>query len=182
MAATKVDYWYALAVVSGHERKVRQRILDRLKRAGLTTPDLEILCPDEEITIGRGTSDQKTVHRLTLPGYMLIRCRHLTPARIASIKGVSGVLSFLGGSDNPQPLRGREIENLLGQEHQSPRRREGGPLWKVGQNVVIIEGPLSEFTGTIGDIDSRQEHATVLVEIFGRQTPAQVDFRHLRAA
>jgi transcriptional antiterminator NusG len=179
--APSLDRWYALAVVSGRERKVRERILDRLRIGRLDSSDLELICPEEEIVVVRGASDQKPSRRMTLPGYILLSCRRLTPDRVAAIRGTTDVLGFLGGDDSPSAMRESEVDALLGSQ-QTGAKRLSRRAWTVGQGVTIIAGPLTDFTGTIDELDEGRQTATISVEIFGRQTPAQVAFDQLRAA
>jgi len=174
--------WYALAVVAGRERATRTRILDRLERAGMKTDDLTIVCPDEEVIVDRGTPERHVERKLTLPGYLLLSVRHLSETMIVTITNVNGVMSFLGGDDDPKPLSQKEVDHMLGTVAGTPARRRSGPVWAIGQNVQITEGPLADFIGTISSVNESQETATVEVEIFGRQTPAQVSYRNLRAA
>lgn len=176
-----LEHWYALSVVAGREKSIRKRILERLDKANLTSPDLILICPDEEVILARGTSEQQRTRRLTLPGYILMSCRHLTTSRIVSIKGTAGVLGFLGGNEKPKPLPETEVDHILGHAHYTAAGRRAENAWQKGQEVTIIEGPMSDFSGTIEKIDQRHNVATVLIEIFGRQTSVQVPGHQLRA-
>jgi transcriptional antiterminator NusG len=181
LASPTLDRWYALAVIAGRERSIRTKILDRLERANLVKADLEIICPDEEVIIDRGTPERHIERKMTLPGYMLVRCRHLSTARIASITGVTGVMHFLGGDENPKPLTRAEVEHILGNEQKpGTPKRAAEPMWSIDQQVTITDGPLADFAGIITSINPSKQTAVVAVEIFGRATPAEVPFRNLR--
>jgi transcriptional antiterminator NusG len=175
---------YALAVVAGRERATRERILERLERAGMDTTNLVITCPDEEVIVDKGTPERHVERKLTLPGYLLISARKLSETMIVTIANVNGVMSFLGGDDNPKPLSHQEVEHMMGSTGTgtSSTTRHAGPTWQIGQEVQVTEGPLSDFRGAISGINEGQDTATVDIEIFGRQTPTQVPFRHLRKA
>jgi transcriptional antiterminator NusG len=183
LASPTLDRGYALAVVSGRERSIRAKILDRLERAGLVGADLEIICPDEEIVVDRGTPERHVTRKMTLPGYILVRCRNLTDARVASIKGVTGVLQFLGGDERPRPLKPTEVEHILGTAQKpGAAKRLSEPMWNVDQEVTITAGPLENFSGRITSINASKQTAVIALEIFGRITPAEVQFRNLRRA
>jgi transcriptional antiterminator NusG len=166
--------WYALAVTPGREAKVRQTILNRLEKRGIKIPALALICPEEEVIVGR---DRTRKMRMKLPGYILLHCRRLEPEAINQISMASGVLEFLGGNDHPTPLPSDQVDKMIGVS-KAPTPTKA--LYNVGDQVTIIDGPFSDFTATITDLNHEQLSAKVEIEIFGRQTPAQVSLHQIR--
>lgn len=172
-----LERWYALAVITPRERKIKGQIEDKLRRAGLD--NIEIICPEEDVVVDGGPGkDRQTVKRLTIPGYLLIRGRRLSPDQLLMIRRIGGVLGWMGGDESPTPLGPNELDRILGQRPQ--QRIAGRSAFSVDDEVVVIEGPLADFRGSIKEINEGKQEATVEVEIFGRTTPAQVPFASLR--
>lgn len=175
--------WYALAVNAGQEKKIRERILHRLERSNQTVRGLAIVAPEEEVLVRTRTEVQKK-RQMSMPGYLLLCSPEIDESALHTIGRVKGVLGFLGGNDQPTPLPAREVEKILGTAggSGSPSSLKKQSLFEAGDMVTIIEGPLSDFTGKIIDLDIEKESARVEVEIFGRQTPSTVSLSSLRRA
>jgi transcriptional antiterminator NusG len=178
--ATSLDRWYALAVKAGQERSILRKLVERLEKAGQLTSDLEFVCPDEEVVEKPGTAERQVVRRQTLPGYILVRCRNLRPATVGTIMRVTGVMDFLGGAENPTQLRGSEVAAMLKVKTQPGETRAPKIAFEAGQTVTITQGPLTDFSGEIVSVNASAQTVQVVVEIFGRKTPAQVSFLDLR--
>lgn len=176
-----LERWYALAVISGRERKARSQIQEKLRRAGLESRHLQIICPDEEVLVQTPGGERESRRRLTLPGYLLIGGRSLGADLLLLMRSVPNTLGFLGGDDHPTPLRPTEIDKML-----SRRAADGKVALKVqfseGDEVRIVEGPMSDFTGRLTEVSVSRQTGTVEVEIFGRATPVQVSFAQMRKA
>lgn len=174
--------WYALAVNSGQEKRIRERILDRLERAKISVPGLSIMAPEEEIVVRVGAQAERK-RRMAMPGYLLLySSREVPKAAFPEIERVRGVLQFLGQDDNPLPLPQSEVEKILGGDTGSPVSQKSSSLFSAGDEVQILDGPMTEFTGTIVQVDETKEEAKIEVEIFGRATKATVPLRSLRLA
>ena len=171
------EKWYALAVVSGSERKISREIgtrLDRAKHKGIT-----LVCPDEEVVLDKGTDERRTIRRLSLPGYLLVHGRHIDNAALTIIRRSPGVLGFLGGDEEkPNPLPLEDVERILGLPKQQGEERRS--VFAVGDQVRIIEGPMSDFEGAVSSVNESQDTAVVELEIFGRVTPSTLPFRILK--
>jgi transcriptional antiterminator NusG len=179
MAVETINRWYALAVTAGRERKIRERIIDRLERRKAPARGLQIICPEEEVVIISG-SERQTKKRLTLPGYLLVSTPSLADQTVATMISVAGVLGFLGGDERPTPLGPGEVDRMLGRDTgRGPLKKA---LFSVGDRVEITEGPLIGFPAMIISLDEARDKAEVEVEIFGRQTPASVTLHQLRPA
>jgi transcriptional antiterminator NusG len=173
--------WYALAVIAGQEKKTRERILDRLERRNQSVRGLSIIAPEEEVTVRIG-NEPKRKRQMAMPGYLLLYSSRIPDESLQTIARVKGVLGFLGGNEKPTPLPPREVEQIIGADvpGDQPLRRSNESLFAVGDVVTIVEGPLSDFSGSILEISTEREEAKVAVEIFGRQTPSAVPLRSLR--
>lgn len=173
--------WYALAVNSGQEKRIRERIIERLERNKISVPGLSIMAPEEEIVLRSGGKEPTRKRRMAMPGYLLLHCSRSIPDKaFPEIERVRGVLSFLGQEDNPLPLPPAEVEKILGTDSSTPIKAQSKSLFQPGDEVQILDGPMTEFMGKIIQVDDSKEEAKIEVEIFGRSTPTTVPLRSLR--
>ena len=168
--------WYVLAVTAGREQKVKKTILNRLERRAVTVIDLELVCPEEEVIVSDGKVREKKM-KLQLPGYILLKCRNLNTDGINTITSAAGVMGFLGPDDKPTKLPHAQVLKMLG-ESGNVRRIES--LFTEGDEVTITEGPFSDFSAKITEVNMDAENVHVNIEIFGRVTPAQVSLHHIK--
>lgn len=172
--------WYVLAVQAGQEKRVRQRVLERLGKYKKSVPGLEIVAPEEDVLIRSGSETQRK-RRMSLPGYLLLRSRVIPDESLVIIARAPGVIGFLGGNDNPSPVPEREILKILGsQGGEVQKQRES--IFSKGDSVMITEGPLADFAGSVLEIFPDRDEAQVEIEIFGRSTPSTVPLSSLRPA
>ncbi len=169
--------WYVLRVISGQEEKIRRALEHERKYAPWGHHLLQVFVPKEKIyTQRQGKKIRK--ERNIMPGYMFIEVDELTPEMIADINRLPNVISFLtDAAGNPQPLDKEEINRLLGKAHEleeSPEKLE--LTFYKGESVKIIDGPFQDFVGTIDEIIEDKKKLRVIVPIFGRNTPVEVDF------
>jgi len=164
--------WYAIHVLSGHENKVKAYIENEAMHAGLSERIEKILIPQEEITEMR--DGKKRVRRkIMFPGYMLVRMifdkqtRHL-------VLNTPGVTNFVGRKDEPVPLMQEEAERILGKA-EGLKDRSNVPF-HVGDPIKVVDGPFTDFTGFVEDVNSEKSKVRVMVSIFGRATPVELDF------
>lgn len=174
-----IGNWYALAVNSGSEKKIRDRILDRLEREKIDARGLTIVCPEEEVVFTQANGQRRTKRRMAMPGYMLLHARRLDKRALATIGRVRGVLQFLGPDGDPTPLRIEEVDQILGGEGGS-RSVASNPAFEAGDEVSVTAGPFSGFSGKVLEINESKGTARIEIEIFGRSTPAEVELRALR--
>jgi len=164
--------WYVLHTYSGHEKKVAEAIKQRAESMHLEDKILEMLIPTQEkIQIRRGK--KQTVREKIFPGYLMIRMI-LTDESWLAARTTQGVTGFVGIANKPTPLPENEVKTI--QKYIS----QGAPSYKasfsVGEAVKIVEGPFTDFLGTVESIDEEKGKVTVLVSIFGRETPVELDF------
>lgn len=166
--------WYAIHVLSGHERKVKAYLENEAAALGLSDRLAGVLIPSEEVTEMR--EGKKRVRNKTFfPGYMLVEMvldkdtQHL-------ILNTPGITNFVGPKNKPQPLRQDEIDRILGRVQESRSKEIVSVPFKVGDPVRVTDGPFLDFTGFVEEINEEKKKAKVMVSIFGRSTPVELDF------
>jgi transcriptional antiterminator NusG len=177
--------WYAIQTYAGHENKVRTLILNRIsEEEGDSVEDKEIqevLVPTHEVVEVKGGKKVSKTKRL-YPGYVLVKMV-LNERTLHEINNIQGVIKFVGGGAMPQALREDEINKILGIETAAPvegvEEEEKIPFY-VGQSVEVSEGPFSDFTGTIEQIDHEKGKVKVQVSLFGRSTTIELDYTQLK--
>lgn len=169
--------WYSLRVISGKERKIKERIDMELQRNGWKDFISQVLVPTEKVYKIR--NGKKVVsERNILPGYILIEAdpERLSGEVVQVIANVPNVINFLGGNV-PAPMRQAEANRLLGKVDES--QDAGESLMEpfiIGETVKIIDGPFSEFVGDIQEVNEEKKKLKVIVKIFGRGTEVELNF------
>lgn len=166
--------WYVIHTYAGHEQKVKQALEAAARRRGLEDKIGRVLIPTEEVTeIKKGK--RKTTTKQLFPSYLMIEM-DLTDEVWNVVSTTPGVTSFLGTRRKPQPMRESEANRLIARIEGDKRQ---GPVvipYRLGETVKIVDGPFSGFTGVIEHIDSEHGKVRVMVTIFGRTTPVELDF------
>lgn len=169
--------WYSLRVISGKERKIKERIELEILRSGWKEVISQVLVPTEKVYKIR--NGKKVIsERNILPGYILIEATggKLSGEMINSIVNVPNVIHFLGKS-NPIPMRSSEANRMLGKVDESQDAGEALiEPYIVGETVKIIDGPFSEFVGDIQEVNEEKKKLKVIVKIFGRGTEVELNF------
>ena len=168
--------WYVVRAISGKEKKVRDYIEHEIKAADLEDYVKQILIPTEKVyQIRNGKKISK--ERSFFPGYILIEAA-LVGEVPHVIKNVTGVIGFLGDKkNNPVPLRPAEVNRILGKVDELAESEEEMNIpYVVGETVKVIDGPFNSFSGIIEDIDEVKKKLKVMVKIFGRKTPLELNF------
>ena len=168
--------WYTLRVISGKEKKIKEAILSEVSNASLGEQIKDILVPTENIVEMRD-GKKKVKEKVFFPGYMLVNIDMNKNTRFL-LENVNGVISFVGPKGNPQPLKPEEAQRFLG-EYDG----EGGPIktteaapYKVGDSVKVMDGPFMDFSGLVQEVNHDKQKLKVMVSIFGRQTPVELDY------
>lgn len=169
--------WYALLTTPGHENKVKTDIMQRLANAGRSSHVREIAVPTQQVTEVRDGKKVVKEQRI-LPGYLLVQCA--LPLVHSDLKATKGVRGFAGPGGEPSALMQIEVDRMLGRGAKGAVAKKSAPAFEVGETVRITEGPLADFSGEISEVDNKADKLTVLVPIFGRTTPAEVSFAHVR--
>ncbi len=168
--------WYVVHTYSGHENKVAETLKQRAETLNLTDKIIAVLIPTQEkIQIKRG--QRKTVNEKIFPGYMLVQME-LTDDSWLAVRTTQGVTGFVGIGNKPSALPKHEVEAI------KKYMTQAAPQYKAdyveGEAVRIVDGPFNDFLGTVQSIDEKKGKVNVLVNIFGRETPVEVDFLQLK--
>ena len=169
--------WFVLNAQSGHEKKVRTNILTRLKNLHLEDKVYDVVIPTDEVVEIRN-GKKVNVEKKTFPGYVLVRM-DLDDETWYQIRNTPSVIGFVGSGKMPQSLSRREIERILGSNEEVEVKKESPkfkPDFEVGETVRVTTGPFADFNGIIEEINLDQSKVTVLVNIFGRETPVELGF------
>lgn len=169
--------WYALQTNAGHENKVRTDLLQHLSNQGKSRHVKDIIAPTERITEVRDGQKVTREARL-MPGYLLMLAD--LPLVYSIVKSTRGVRAFVGPGGEPSPLTQEEADRMLGRATAATTVKETAVQFAAGDVVRITAGPLADFTGEVSEVDPRSQKLTVLVAIFGRTTPAEVDWSQVR--
>src|SRR3989338_903343 len=164
--------WYVVHTYSGHEAHTAATLKQRAESMGLTDQIFEVLIPTQEkIKIAKGK--KSTINEKIFPGYMLIRML-VTDASWLAVRTTQGVTGFIGIGNNPTPLPKSEVETIKAYSQQAAPKFQS--TFSVGEAVRVSDGPFSDMLGTVNKIDEEKGKLTVLVSIFGRETPVELDF------
>lgn len=166
--------WYAIHVLSGHERKVKAYLENEIDRLGFQERIPKILIPSEEVTEMRD-GKRKVKNKVFFPGYMLVEMV-LDKETQHVIVNTPGVTNFVGPKNQPEPLRREEIDRILGRVEESATQEVVDVPFRLGDPIKVIDGPFSEFTGFVEEINREKKKVKVMVSIFGRSTPVELDF------
>ena len=174
--------WYVLHTQSGYENKVRQNIEARRASMNMESRIHEVVIPMEDVVEFK-QGKKVVVQKKVFPGYLLIRCS-LNDDSWYVIRNTPGVTGFVGAGNKPQPLPRKDVENFLGtgeevdSEQPTPTKRTSGPVhgYEINETVRGTEGPFAAFSGEIVEINEDQLKVKVLVNIFGRETPVELEF------
>ena len=174
--------WYVVHVYSGHENKVEKQIRKLIESNELTDYVFDIKIPSEEIAEIKDGKKKLTTKKF-LPGYILVEmdlANNRWKEVCAHIRRIQGVTGFVGYSANqkPQPISQEEARTILQKAGEIKAEKVVNPrqAFSTGESIRIIDGPFDTFTGTIEEINAEKGKLRVMVGIFGRSTPVEVDF------
>jgi transcriptional antiterminator NusG len=165
-------HWYVIHTYSGYENKVKANLEHRIESMGVEDQIFQVLVPmEEEIEIKNG--QRQTVNKKVFPGYVLVEMA-MSDESWYVVRNTPGVTSFVGSGNRPTPLMESEVKKILKQMGVE------APKFKVqfqkGQSVRVKDGPFAEFIGTVDEVNPERNKVKVLVSIFGRETPVELDF------
>ncbi|HEU4492541.1 MAG TPA: transcription termination/antitermination protein NusG [Rubrobacteraceae bacterium] len=171
--------WYVVNTYSGHENKVRTTMERRIESLGLGRYFGEIRIPTESVIEIKNGKKVPTIQR-QFPGYILINM-DMNENTWQLVRQTPGVTQIVGSGDRPTPLSRAEVERLLhpGEAAEQREKVKTTVDYQIGETVKVIAGPLSDFTGSISDINVDQSRLKVLVSIFGRETPVELSFNQV---
>jgi len=166
-------HWYVLHALAGHENKVKVYIETQAPLIGLGELVGNVVVPTED-TIEMKDGKKKTTKRKFLPSYVLIEME-LTGETQYFINSVPGVTNFVGPGRKPERLKQSEVDRILGQISSSQEREVPAMKFNINDKVKVIDGPFTDFSGVVEEINPLKSKVKVAVSIFGRPTPVELD-------
>lgn len=169
--------WFVVHTQSGYEKKVKSNLEARTQSMNMEARIYEVVIPMEDFVEFKGGKKQ-VVQKKVFPGYLLVRCR-LDDDSWYVIRNTPGITGFVGQGSKPTPLRRKDVETFLAvkPEGDEPAKRQKPRLeYEEGETVRVKEGPFADFSGEIIEINEEQLKVKVLVNIFGRETPVELEF------
>ncbi len=165
-------HWFVVHTYSGYEERVRQNLEQRIKFMDAGDKISQIVIPtEEEIEVRNG--QRRTVTKKILPGYILIQMK-MTDQSWNIVRNTPGVTGFVGSGNKPTPLKEEEVDLILKQmAAEAPRVKVG---FRKGQSIRVTDGPFIDFVGVVDEINLGKGKVTVLLSLFGRETPVELDF------
>ena len=175
--AAQETKWYVLRVISGKEKKVKEYLDKEVKISGWSQSILQVLCPIEKIF--KVIAGKKVLReKILFPGYLMLEAADgkLHDTMIQTIKNVTGVIHFLG-KDHPTSLRKSEVNKMFGKMDEVSEQGIGyAEPYIVGETVKIVDGPFNDFNGTVEEVNEEKKKLKVVVKIFGRATPVELNY------
>ncbi len=164
--------WYAIHTYSGYEERVKKNLDQRVKSLGAEDEIYQVVIPtEEEVEIKSG--QKRTVQKKILPGYILVEIK-MTDRSWAIVRNTPGVTGFVGSGGKPVPLLDHEVDQILKQMRaEVPKVKVG---FKQGQSVRVTDGPFTDFVGVVDEVGMEKGKVKVLLSLFGRETPVELDF------
>jgi len=170
--------WYVVHTYAGYENKVKSNLESRIASMNMEDRIFECVIPMEDVIEFKG-GKRVTVQKKVFPGYLLVRCE-LDDDSWRVVRNTPGVTGFVGLGAKPTPLSRKEVESILQVQPEGTegRTRKAKPraMFEVGETVRVREGPFADFSGSIAEINEDQMKLKVLVNIFGRETPVELEF------
>lgn len=169
-------HWYVINTYSGHENKVKQNLEHRIHSMNQGSNVRDVVVPTEQITEVKD-GQQVQVEKRTMPGYVLVQMQ-MTDESWGVVKNTPGVTGFVGSRTDPVPLPKSEVDRMLNRETAERPRTQA--QFAIGESVKVISGPLADFSGEIAEINDDSQKLKVLVSIFGRETPVEVNYDQVK--
>ena len=166
--------WYIVHVYSGHEQKVKIALEEQVQASRYPEKFGEILIPTENV-VELVNGKKKESSRKFYPGYILVRM-HLDDETWHIVNSTQKVTGFLGGKNKPAPISDREAKSIIDKMQQGKDKPNPKYFFELGDEVRVVDGPFANFNGTVEDVSPDKEKVKVLVSIFGRPTPVELNF------
>jgi len=171
--------WYVVHTYSGHENRAKLSLLERIKTHGMIEDFGDILIPTESVLeVVKG--QRRTSTRKFYPGYFFVQME-LSEKTFHLVKNTPKITGFLGGT-NPTPVRESEIAQINSAMSEGQIKPKPRVHFEEGDSVRVIDGPFSNFSGTVEEVKAEKQKVRVLVSIFGRATPVELDFTQVEKA
>jgi transcriptional antiterminator NusG len=166
--------WYVVNTYSGFENKVKLNLENRIKALNIGDKIFQVMVPSEQVNEMRAGKKRQTSRRF-YPGYILVEME-LTDESWYIVRNTPKVTGFVGNGNTPTPLEPSEVENIIGQMKGTKEKPVNKINFDKGELVKVMGGPFSGFQGKVEDINVERGKLKVMVTIFGRATPVELDF------
>lgn len=167
-------HWYVVHTYSGHEQKAKRYLESAVENSGMEDLFGDILVPTEEVTEMK-QGKRSTSTKKFLPSYLLVQVE-LNKQTQDLVVSCPGITSFVGGGGTPRPLKEDEVNRIVGQIDSSRTAEVTDTPFQAGEAVKVIDGPFADFSGTVSEVNMERKKVKVMVSIFGRPTPVELDF------
>lgn len=170
--------WYVIHTYSGYENKVKANLERLIESMNLRDKISRILIPTEDVVEFTKGGEKKIVPKKKFPGYMLVEMTMDDDAWYV-VRNTQGVTSFVGIGAKPDALESKEVDQILNQMGMAtaPKQKK---VFEKGQSIQVDSGPFTNFSGTIEEINEERRKLKVLLSIFGRETPVELEFEQVR--
>ncbi|HEX4977187.1 MAG TPA: transcription termination/antitermination protein NusG [Nocardioides sp.] len=170
--------WFVVHTQSGYEKKVKSNLEARIASMNMEERIYEVAIPLEDVVEFKN-GKRVVVQKKMFPGYLLVRCR-LDDDSWYVIRNTPGVTGFVGAGAKPSPLRRKDVENFLGTKDEATEaataKIKPRMQYELGETVRVKDGPFADFSGEVIELNAEQLKVKVLVNIFGRETPVELEF------
>lgn len=166
--------YYAVGTLSGYEMKAKQLLTKKINEERVADKFGEILVPTEEVVELAGGKKRRT-QRKVMPGYMFVQML-LDDQTWNIVRNCEKVIGFIGDDKNPKPMSEKEVGRLRQENEDGAARPKAKQTFEEGVNVRVIDGPFLNFSGVVEEVMPQKQKVRVLVSIFGRATPVELDF------
>jgi transcriptional antiterminator NusG len=172
--------WYIVHTYSGHEAKAKQALLERARALGKADAFDEVLIPEENVVeVVKG--EKRTSKRKFFPGYILVHM-DLNEETWHIVKDTPKITGFVGGGTNPPSISDEEVARMTQQIKEGAVKPKPKIRFEEGENVRVISGPFANFQGFVDEVRPDKEKVRVMVQVFGRATPVELDYTQLEKA
>ncbi len=172
--------WYIVHTYSGYENKVRESLVQRVEAMGMTDSIGEVLIPMQDVVEVK--DGQRVVSaKKFFPGYLLVHME-MSDEAWHVVKNTPKVTGFVGAGNKPTPLTQDEVDRIINQVSEAAEKPKPKFEYSVGETVRIVDGPFSNFTGSVEEVNPDRSTLKVMVTIFGRATPVELEFLQVEKA
>jgi transcriptional antiterminator NusG len=172
---TVAQQWYVVHTFSGYENRVKQALDDAIKKNQLEEQITQVVLPMENVMEMSKSGGRRTASRKLFPGYILVRME-LTDFTWHTVKETPKVTGFLGDKNHPEPISDAEASHVLAQMEEGAKKPKHKFHFEEGDEIKVVEGPFTNFTGVVEEVNEDKGKLRVLISIFGRPTPVELDF------
>ena len=170
--------WYIVNTYSGSERTVKVQLLERIKKLDLEEAFGEIFVPTVSVERVLKSGKRKIVDKTSFPGYIMIQMQ-MSEQSLACVCSIPKVAGFVGNRKNPQPMKDEEILRLVNGVKEAKEVEAVGISYEKGESIKVIDGPFSSFEGVVDEVKAEKMKLKVLVSIFGRETPVELNYNQV---